>query len=585
MSPRASTGSDKSGGAATPGGRTGNGEREGAATPGGRTGNGEREGAATPGGGTGSGERGGAATPGGRTHSNGRRTVIVGLRPRLLAALLLTSAVTLAVAALALLSPLEQRLREDGESTVKTAIGASHPELAEINIDPATGRPAEGELRSAAETLRRRSDANVAILDNDLYVLYATPSTSQNVPDYYGQVRRALRTRKPVHTVVGNDLVVAEPIKIAGRRYVVALTKRLDYVASAVETVQTAFLEAAGAGLFVALLLGLGLASTLLRRLERLRDATRELERRGPDAEPLPRDRSRDEVGELTRAFAGMQDRLRTQEAARRAFVATASHELRTPLASLDGMLELLAEDLASSEHPDLDDARARAARAREQSRRLSRLASDLLDLSRLDADVQLRSEPLELAELCRAVAAEFELGARERHVTVRTCAPTHACWAQGDPGAVARIVRILLDNALRTAPERSTVELEPRVRDPWAQIDVRDHGPGVPPAERELIFKRFQRGSTTGGQGGFGLGLAIGRELATRMDGTLELLDGDLARAEPTRAGFPPQASAGEAGQTPGAASEASTHPGAWFRLRLPAAPEELGEAEPPAP
>ena len=64
---------------------------------------------------------------------------LLGLRPRLLAALLLSSAVTLAVAALALLSPLEQRLRSDGESTVLTALGAARPELAEITIDPATG--------------------------------------------------------------------------------------------------------------------------------------------------------------------------------------------------------------------------------------------------------------------------------------------------------------------------------------------------------------------------------------------------------------------------------------------------------------
>ncbi len=182
----------------------------------------------------------------------------------------------------------------------------------------------------------------MTVLDSRSNVLFALPGASQNVPDYYGQVRRALATRRPVHTLVGDQLVVAEPIEISDRRYVVALTKRLDYVSSAVHVVQRAFIVAAAAGLLIALLLGLGLTSTLLRRLERLRDATRELERRGPDASPLPDDRGHDEVGELTRAFARMQARLRSQEAARRAFVATASHELRTPLASLDGMLELL---------------------------------------------------------------------------------------------------------------------------------------------------------------------------------------------------------------------------------------------------
>src|SRR5205807_10055049 len=121
-----------------------------------------------------------------------------------------------------------------------------------------------------------------------------------------------------------------------------------------------------------------------------------------------------------------------------RAFVATASHELRTPLTSLDGMLELLDDDLRGGE-TDLDEARALLARARIQSRRLGRLAADLLDLSRLDAEVRLRSEPIELGELCRAVLAEFELSTGERGVTSALEAAEQV-WALGDPGSVARI-------------------------------------------------------------------------------------------------------------------------------------------------
>ncbi len=453
---------------------------------------------------------------------------LLGLRPRLLAAMLLSSVVTLAVAALALLSPLEQRLRQDGESTVKTALGASRTEFAEIAFDPSTGQLDAQELRKAVNALRHRSNATVAVLDSQLDVVSPTPSESQNVPDYYGQVRRALSTRQPVHTLHGDELVVAEPILISGRRYVVVLLKRLDYVASAVQVVQRAFFEAAAAGLLIALLLGLWLTTTLLRRLRRLRNATRELERRGVgglEADPLPDDRVPDEVGELTRAFARMQSRLRSQEAARRSFVATASHELRTPLASLDGMLELLEDDLDPAQL-DLADARERTARAREQTRTLTHLASDLLDLSRLDAEVELRSEPLELGELCRAVAAELELDAGRRHVAIHAPSPPEPCWAQADPGAVARIVRILLDNALRVAPAHSSIELESAVNGPWASLTVRDRGPGVAPSERSLIFERFQRGSSTGGRSGFGLGLAIGRELAARMGGALDLLD-----------------------------------------------------------
>ncbi|HEX2703892.1 MAG TPA: HAMP domain-containing sensor histidine kinase, partial [Solirubrobacteraceae bacterium] len=236
---------------------------------------------------------------------------------------------------------------------------------------------------------------------------------------------------------------------------------------------------------------------------------------------------SHDEIGELASAFAQMRDRLRAQEDARRAFVATASHELRTPLTSLDGMLELIADDL-NGEPVDLEDARERVARAQEQSRRLSSLASDLLDLSRLDASLDLRCEAVELGELGRAVIAEFELRALEREIELVVDGAGAQHWTEGDPASLARIVRILLDNALRLAPAHSAVTVTVASEERFASIEVADDGPGVPADERELIFERFQRGRAHRfGDAGFGLGLAIGRELAERMGGALELVGG----------------------------------------------------------
>jgi signal transduction histidine kinase len=460
-------------------------------------------------------------------HDRGRRGVL-GLRPRVFAALLLSSAVTLAVAALALLSPLEHRLRTDGETAVFTAIAASRSEFADIGLTPTTRRPSSSELAATVALLRRRSGAQVTVLDRQLNTIYSPANQDLDVPDYYAQARRALRTGRGVHTLVGTELVAAEPVRIGenGASYAVVLVRHLQYVSSAVHVVQNAFIKAAAVGFGIALLLGIALTTTLLRRLERLREAARELERRGLDA-PIHVDERRDEIGDLTRAFASMQTRLRRQEEARRAFVATASHELRTPLASLDGTLELLEDDLDPG-RLDLDDARERMGRAREQSRRLSSLATDLLDLSRLDAEVSLREEPVELGELCRAVAAEFEHRAAERGVQIDVRPPARACWASCDPGAVARIVRILLDNAIGIAPAGSSVQTQPAMDGSWTLVTVSDSGPGVPEEERERIFERFQRGSTSAGRSGFGLGLTIGLELATRMGGSLTLLDRD---------------------------------------------------------
>jgi signal transduction histidine kinase len=86
--------------------------------------------------------------------------------------------------------------------------------------------------------------------------------------------------------------------------------------------------------------------------------------------------------------------------------------------------------------------------------------------------------------------------------------------------------VRILLDNAVRHSPGAGSVRVVPAYHGEHATVEVRDEGPGVAPDDRERIFERFQRGSGPN-EGGFGLGLAIGRELARRMGGELRLEDG----------------------------------------------------------
>ena len=198
----------------------------------------------------------------------------------------------------------------------------------------------------------------------------------------------------------------------------VVAQRSLTDVATTVALVRNALFTAAAIGLAVAIGLGLALSSTLTRRLGRLQRSALRITAEGPEA-PAPTDRGRDEVGDLARALGRMQEELRRQEAARRSFVATASHELRTPLTMLQGTMELLDEDLR--EGGDLTDAQEQVASARGELRRLGVLATELLDLSRLDAAVQLRSEPVELGEIARAVAAEFSLRAGERTSSSRS--------------------------------------------------------------------------------------------------------------------------------------------------------------------
>jgi signal transduction histidine kinase len=468
-----------------------------------------------------------------------------GLRGRLLVALVLTSALTLVVAAGALLPPLQERLKTQRVNDLQAATEADVAQFEKALVSslrttadqPDSARRTDllFTIQDRANILRQRTGARVVVTDLTPERIYdtdtATPLPSRLVYRALISGDNSKTTSSDSATVVAQLFPVGVPSKVLERhpeyeRFLLVTQRPLTDVSAAVAQVRRAFIAAAGIGLVFAVLLGIALSTTLSRRLARLRAAAVRVAAEGPDA-PMPSDRGLDEVGDLARTLAAMQEALRRQEAARRAFVSTASHELRTPLTSVQGTLELLEEDLRDG-RLDTRDAQQQLAGAQSQLRRLGRLAAELLDLSRLDADVPMRSEPVELGELCRAVGAEFEIRQRERDCEVVVEPPPGPCWASGDPGAVARVVRILIDNALRYSPPGEPVRVVPAYHGEEATVEVWDRGPGVRPDDRELIFERFHRGTSPSGAGGFGLGLAIGRELAERMGGSLELLPGE---------------------------------------------------------
>lgn len=452
-----------------------------------------------------------------------------GLRGRIVGVVLITTVATLAVAAVLVLGPLEQSLRNAEQTTLRRDLPRKTiREFADLPLGTlVTSAKSRQRLSVDQGALASRIGASVGVfgypgvdgLDSQELTQHETID-DESLDD----IARAFRTGRSDYSFAEIDgrlyARAAIPFQNGGLTYVLGVRKSSDEIAGAVRVVRIAFVDAALAGLALTLILAIPLSARLVRRLRRLRQAALELAHDAPAVE-VPVDRARDEVGDLARTLATMQQRLSQQEEARRSFVATASHELRTPLTSLDGMLELLDDDLRYEE-PDLQDARALLGRARAQSRRLGRLAADLLDLSRIDARVDLRSEPVELGELCRAVLAEFEVGIGERDIHSTLELAGGPLWALGDPGSIARILRILLDNALRVSPDESRIAVT--LRHSPVEISVSDEGPGVRPEEREAIFRRFHRGRDTAGQAGFGLGLAIGRELAERMRGELVL-------------------------------------------------------------
>jgi signal transduction histidine kinase len=440
-----------------------------------------------------------------------------GLRAQFVLALLATSAVTLIAAVATLVPPLEHRLDSNRLRDMREL--ARTADLGLARLPSRDLRPGSARQDAVVRELARRMGGRVALFDAHGIELADTdpdrPEPRSGTPERLVDAgfARAGDVRDQVSK--GEAVVVAPVRTLAGRRTLV-LRKSLNDSRAAVAVVRAAVPVAGGVAIVLAAGLGIALGFGLLRRLERLRRDARRLADEGIE-QPLALDGYRDEVGEVAHALETMRSRLHAEERGRQAFLATASHELRTPLASLRGTVELLEEELARGA-PDLGGVRRRAAAARRQTDRLTSLAEDLLDLGRLDGDVALSTEPVELRELAGTLAAEIAAAAHAAGVSVELDAAAPV-WAAGDPRATARVLRALLDNALRHgAPPGSVVTIAVDAMGDRARLRVSDEGAGVPDAERERIFGRFERGARAGA--GFGLGLAIARGLARQMGG-----------------------------------------------------------------
>ena len=307
---------------------------------------------------------------------------------------------------------------------------------------------------------------------------------------------------------------MADPTPAPGE--IVLLSAPLHDALSTVRLVRRSLVLAGVLALIVALAAGIGAAWTLTRRLRALESAAERLAA-GNFAAPVD-DTGQDEVGQLARAFDRMRQRLAHLDDVRREFIANASHELRTPLFSLAGFAELLSDE-------ELDERTRREflLEMRSQIERLTKLATDLLDLSRLDAgQLAVDAVEVDLAATAGLLVDEFRPVA-ELHGHRLQLDVSGTALALGDEQRVLQIGRALVENAIRHTPEGTSIELVSSASDGHATLAVRDDGPGISEADREHLFERFYRGAGQHASGS-GLGLAIASELAVRMNGGIEV-------------------------------------------------------------
>ena len=269
----------------------------------------------------------------------------------------------------------------------------------------------------------------------------------------------------------------------------------------------------------------------------------------------------RDEVARLAHSFNHMAEALelaferqRALEAGRRELVAAVSHDLRTPLATTRAMVEALSDGVVV----EPGEVRRYLRLIDREIQHLSQLIDDLFELSQIESGaLELNLGSVDPRTLVSETLAAYEAQARERDLRLAHQVPSGLPALRVDAGRVRRVLRNLIDNALRHTPEGGLIEVSARAGDLGVELSVSDSGPGIAEAERERIFQRFYRGERSRARGEqpaqrsarAGLGLAIARRLVEAHQGQIWV--------------------------------EASTLGGAAFHVRFPCHPEASLRAE----
>lgn len=279
-------------------------------------------------------------------------------------------------------------------------------------------------------------------------------------------------------------------------------------------SVNRSLLLAVMAAGLAAVLLTLALSRRILGPVEALTAAARRMEK--GDLSQRAEVQSRDEVGELARAFNAMADGLARLETLRRNMVTDVAHELRTPLSNVRGYLEALRDGLTRPS-PALIDS------LYEEAMLLSRLVDDLQELALAEAgQLKLVRQPVALAEIVEQVVSIFQAQTTAKGLTMRADLPADLPPANADPERVGQVLRNLLDNAIAYTLPGGEIIVAARTVGSEVEVSVRDTGIGIASEHLPYVFERFYRADKSRARttGGAGLGLAIVKQLVEAHGG-----------------------------------------------------------------
>jgi signal transduction histidine kinase len=394
------------------------------------------------------------------------------------------------------------------------------------------------EVQSVFDRLRKINPRlDVYLLDGGGHVL--TASTGAEVRRTYvdmAPILRFLDDTAPL-PILGDDparsegqrVFSAAPVRLEGQRqgylYLVLRGLVSDSIAQRIRAsyVLRESLSIVGLGLAFVLLASTLILGLMTRPLQRLNAVMEKLRRGGigTGGDGAPHEAGGDEIAQITEMMNRMADRILTQmhalkqtDSQRRELIANISHDLRTPLASLQGYLETLR---FKRDRLTAEDETAYLQIALTHTEQLGRLVAQLFELAKLDSDqAKIDPEPFVLEELVQDTVQQFQLQAGERGVALDIRAPQELPLAYGDIGLIERVLRNLIENALRYTPAGGSVTVLLHRAPDGIGVEVTDTGRGIDPEDLPRIFDGFYRGekSRRDAAGHAGLGLAIAKRI-----------------------------------------------------------------------
>jgi signal transduction histidine kinase len=284
----------------------------------------------------------------------------------------------------------------------------------------------------------------------------------------------------------------------------------------------TTTLLALGVAILMTFALGAWITSNMVQPITQLRQAMARVaggDFHVPDSLPYAR---RDEIGHVSRSFRGMTSRLEELEKLRAEFMSISTHELKTPINVISGYAELMHERVLGDVTPKQSDA---LASIREQTRLLTQMVNQLLDMSRIEAGgFHLEIADVDLPDMFERLERTFQALARKEDVVLRVeLAPDAPRQIPGDADRLRdQVLGNIISNALKFTPRGGKVDVRGLHEGDWVRIDVEDSGTGIPAAELPLVFDKFYQVGDQARSKGAGLGLAIAHEVVSGHGGRI---------------------------------------------------------------